>query len=135
MKLTARLLLLILLGIALCVRSQSMSPPNAVGKDQVLKMALGLTNGMPEQAANALLTNQGLHCSYTLSETNARLYRYDFTNGWFDLQVKPKRALPPEQWYRNTDGFLTAASINWFTNPVPSWKDVQGTSLSLTNAP
>ena len=135
MKLSTRLLLLVLLGIALCVHSQSGSPPNTVGKDQVLKMALGLTNGMPEQVAYAILTNQGLHCSYIVSETNARYYRYDFTNGWFAFTVKPKQVLPTEQWYRNADGCLTAASINWFTNPVPSWKDVQGISLSLTNSP
>src|SRR5882724_1704691 len=85
MKIKAYLLLLALLGMVLGAHSQSMSPPNPVGKDQILKMVSGLTKGMPEQAAEALLTNQGLHCSYILSSTNARIYRYHFTNGWFEF--------------------------------------------------
>ena len=133
---TLRLFLLSLLGVAIMVQSQPMSPPNRVSKDQVLKMASSLTNGMPEQVANAVLTNRGLGYVITSSGPSSRLYMYYFTNGWFEFQVEPKQALSPEQWFRNRDGFLTTASIHWYTNPVTNpKKDIHGFSLSLTNAP
>jgi hypothetical protein len=135
MKPTTRVFLLSLSVVAVDVQAQSMSPPSPVSKDQVLMMASGLTNGMPEQFANTVLTNRGLRCSYTTSDPSSRTYRYNFTNGWLEFQVKPKQALSLEQWYRNKDGFLTAASIHLYTNPITSLKDIHGSSLSLTNVP
>jgi hypothetical protein len=135
MKPITRLFLVSLLAVVISVQSQSTSPPSPVSKDQVLKMASSLTNRMPEQIANTVLTNRGLRCSYTTSDPSSRTYRYNFTNGWFQFQVQPKQALAPEQWYRNKDGFLTAASIHWYTNPITNPKDIHGFSLSLTNTP
>lgn len=135
MKLTLHAFLSGLLGLVFGAYCQSMSPPSAVTKDQVLRMASNLTNGMPEQIANYILTNRGLRCSYTISATNARTYHYNFTNGWFELEMRPKQPASREQWRLHRDGFLTTASIHWYTNPVGSLKDIPALTLSLTNAP
>src|SRR5262245_41968124 len=109
MKPTLLFLLPPILGAAIVVFSQSMSPPSAVSKDRVLQMASKLTNGMPEQVANTLLTNQGLRCSYATSAMNARTCRYNFTDGWFGFEVRPKEPLSRDQWRRHRRGFVTAA--------------------------
>lgn len=101
MKPKAFLLLLVILGVAVGVHSQFMSPPSAVDKNRVLKMVSGLTNGMPEQVANMILTNQGFRCRTTFSETNGRKYYYEFANGWFEIRCK--------------DGLLTFVNIRWYT--------------------
>ena len=101
MKPKAHLLLLVIWGVAVGVHSQSMSLPSAAGKNQVLKMASGLTNGMPEQVANMILTNQSFLCRSILSDTNGRKYYYEFPNGWLEIRCK--------------DGFLTTVNIRWYT--------------------
>jgi hypothetical protein len=101
MKPKVYFLLLVILGVAVGVHSQPISPPSVVGKNKILKMAADLTNGMPEQVVNMILTNQNFRSRSIFSETNGRNYDYEFSDGWLEIRCK--------------DGFLNAVNIRWYT--------------------
>ena len=105
---------------------QSTSPPSRVSKEQATRMASVLTNGMPERVADKLLADQGLKCSWVVSDAGlqSRTYHYNFTNGTLRVLVRPKTWTPTNEWYSylRTNGFVSAADIN-------------GAPLKLKNAP
>jgi hypothetical protein len=96
------LLLASLTGVSAApgLNPEHMSSPSAERKTQILQMASGLTNGMPEQVTNVILTNQGFRCRASVWDANGRTNYYEFTYGWFEAHCK--------------DGFLIAANLRWY---------------------
>ncbi len=102
------------------------TPPNHVSKEQAARMALVLTNGMPERLADKLLADQGLRCNWIAADAGlqSRTYHYVLTNGTLRVLVKPKTWTSTNEWYSylRTNGFVSAVDVNY----VP---------IKLTNAP